>query len=127
MSLNSAHSSEPDCDDFLSLINKKPDQLNFVSCEAGKSAQLRALKATYSVDGEHAKDVEAYLKKHFELPTLRFACCGWDTLGPKGSFSFQNYYVEVSMYSDETLIRERSRWKEIDHFNVQLTLLLESP
>ncbi len=63
----------------------------------------------------------------FSMPKLRFVCCGWEALGGRGFYKFNDYSMGVTMYSSESLIMDRNHWAEIPKFIVEVTLYLEQP
>ncbi|MET1079687.1 MAG: DUF4952 domain-containing protein [Pseudomonas sp.] len=131
--LSGSATAEPVCADFLQALGQKPPGLEFIECSAGHDAQLRALIATYRVRGAQAEQVEHQLVRDAQLPPLRFACCGWHAF-PRDDGQFrgslpgpQERPYQVSMASEETLIRERNQWGAIPWFYVTLILDLEDP
>lgn len=126
--------AEPQCGDFLSRIGKKPQDLQFISCKKTKEQQLNALQAIYRVPGSKAVEVEKGLVKNFQMPKLRFVCCGWESSSNsphpsrEGSFrdSERNPYW-VRMHSEETIAHKRANWSKISYFIVTVTLPLEEP
>ncbi len=111
------------CKDFLQEMGKKPAGLVFEGCAPGNKHQLKALVATYSVEGSKAKDVEQSFIAHFKLDPLKFACCGWD--GRPTSFKGPNGdEYDLQMHSGETLEKD---WKKIKTFQVVVYKLLELP
>ncbi|MGL4232838.1 MAG: DUF4952 domain-containing protein [Casimicrobium sp.] len=128
--------STPECDDFLKLAKRKPSQLEFVGCKQDRHHQLRALVATYRVPGAHARSVESYISQRTKMAKLRFVCCGWEP-DPRASTHGRQRLGqlpirlgegnEVTMYSTETVMNKRSRWKDIEWFYVYVTVFLDSP
>lgn len=123
----SVQADEPSCADYLELTKSKPNHLKFSSCERTKDAQLRVLKATFTVAGKNAETVETELIKNFKMPSLRFVCCGWETSGRYGSFVYEGYDLSVRMASGESLIQQREDWSKIPEFYVTVTLYLDEP
>ena len=121
----SLHADEPSCADYLELNNSKPEHLTFRSCEKSNDAQLRVLKATYIVVGKYAEQVESELIRRFNMPSIRFVCCGWETIG--GSFVHDAYNVSVKMISGETIFSHKKYWPKISTFYVTATLYLDEP
>ncbi len=132
------------CEDFLEKWDKKPPQLEFTGCEQTKSAQA-ALVASYSVTGSAAAQIEDSLIKDFGMAPLSFVCCGWEnhvprppdnsdnqtTLPPIDPLSREGRYIDehefdfsIAMYSEETLVQERSDWAEIPIFHVRVKTYL---
>jgi len=119
----SAQAKEPSCGDFLG--QQKPSELTFKSCNKSKESQLNVLRATYQVAGHSAEKVEEYLMKTFNMPKLRFICCGWETLGSHGKYFINDHYVKIIMHSEESLIQRREKWNEISLFYIEAVLYLE--
>lgn len=130
---------EPQCSDFLAELKKKPQTLEFLECQRVKRHGLSALESKYRVDGIHASKIENYFVKTARMPKLRFNCCGWesfpDNIDNAGALtkpthgllkSKQNQY-EVTMTSGESLVGQRTRWREIPYFYVTVTRYLELP
>lgn len=122
-----AQAEEPSCADYLKLNDSKSRYLSFKSCEKGKEAQLRVLTATYTLEGKYADKVEKGLNKSFNMPKLKFVCCGWQTSIGYGSFVYEGYKVSIRMFSGETILRTRADWPEISDFYVIATLYLDEP
>ena len=125
-------SASPACGDFLAEIARKPPGLGFVDCTKGDNTQLRSLVARYRVQGGQARDIERYLIRHARMARLHRYCCVWEPSvqgNPRyGSFSTPSgSHYEVIMESDETVIRQRAKWREIPWFHVLVTLYLDEP
>ncbi len=122
--------ASPHCADFLQALARKPPNLEFIECKAGHEQQLRALVASYRVDGRHAAAIERYLVRHTGMSRLRFACCGWEPNTRKiqrtGHVPSSPAY-EITMASEETVVARRSDWSQIPWFYVTVTLPLEAP
>ncbi|MEO0434243.1 MAG: DUF4952 domain-containing protein [Cyanobacteria bacterium J06656_5] len=123
------------CEDFLEKWDKKPTELHFTDCERVEHEQIDRFVASYVVKGAEAEAVETYLKEEFNLTSLRFICCGWDSLnidglsGPSNGLyrdRFGNQF-DVNMYSGETLIQDRGQWEKIPKFYVRITTYLGEP
>ncbi|MES2819615.1 MAG: DUF4952 domain-containing protein [Pseudomonadota bacterium] len=124
--------AEPSCGDFLEAAGRKPPALEFVGCQPGHDAQVRALIATYRVRGALAAGVEDALVRDTQMARLRFACCGWEPdmadRSRLGSLPGPDQLpYQVTMASEETLVNQRSAWYAIPWFHVTLTLPLEEP
>ena len=88
--------------------------------------------ARYRVPGSRAASVEALLVGRYGMAPLRFACCGWESARPGSprkaevfTVGGKQYSVDfaVNMFSDESLVRERSRWGKIPFFTIQVMVL----
>ncbi len=134
VSICSNSQAESQCDNFLKVLKKLPAHLEFVKCEKIHEAQTEKLQATYRVLGIHAASVERHLMLTASMPGLRFVCCAWEPwpnhlkLSRRGFYKNKNSYdYEVTMYTEETLIDSREKWREIYYFWVTVALPLEAP
>ncbi|MBC7500178.1 MAG: DUF4952 domain-containing protein [Herminiimonas sp.] len=130
---SAGHAQSP-CDNFLKLLKKQPHHLEFVKCEKINEAQTEKLIATYRVLGAHAPEIEKFFMRTANMPELRFVCCAWEPwpshlkLSRRGYFRNRfSYDYEVTMFTEETLIETRSKWREIFYFFVTVALPLEAP
>ncbi len=118
------------CGDLLLGIEHKPPRLDYLGCGADTVHGLRALVADYRVEGRYAEAIERYFATAANMPTLRFYCCGWDSIGAAGRDGWLQKgaasYV-ISMGSGETLFNRREDWPRILWFNVMVTRYLEEP
>jgi hypothetical protein len=126
--------TEQSCGDFLNELGKSPERLIFLDCQKTTEAQLDVLKATYKVSGEDAADIESYLQQSFQMPHLKFVCCGWEPGPGRGSYkpgaatnNSSGFEYQITMWSEETLIDDRSDWNKIPFFYVAVILPLEQP
>lgn len=118
------------CGDILLRFEHKPRRLDFLGCRMDKVYGLRAIVSDYRVEGRYAEPIEHYFVKAANMPVLRFACCGWDSIGTArrdgwlqdGAASYQ-----ISMTSGETLLRRREDWPRIPWFKVTVIRYLEEP
>lgn len=126
----------PTCGDFLESWDKKPAELQFVSCEYIEHSQVDRLETSYVVEGAQAATVEALLKKEFGLSSLRFLCCYWDAvvhsddgnrLGNGTFIDTSGHRFQVMMHSGETLVTERAQWEQIPEFHVRVRTYLGTP
>lgn len=117
--------TEKPCGDFLAELKKKPNNLIFLGCEDSGS-YLKALTAKYKVLGKDAAEIESYFQKHFQMPKLHFACCGWELSPDKGTYkNSKGLEYKIEMFSEETLIKDRNDWEKIPFFYIDVTLYLE--
>lgn len=126
--------AESRCENFLKLLKKQPPNLEYVKCEKVNEAQIEKLVATYRVLGAHAPAVERFFMQTANMPSLRFVCCAWEPwpshlkLSRRGFYKNRNSYdYEVTMFTEETLINTRDKWREIYYFMVTVALPLEAP
>jgi Domian of unknown function (DUF4952) len=118
--------ADSSCDDFLSMMEKKPKDLEFIGCKQRTDLQGEPFEATYRVAGTRAAQVETYLVREFKVKRLRRTCCVWE--------SVQNSYRDkqgrlfiISMSTDETTIGARTRWARIPYFHVTVARYREDP
>lgn len=127
--LSPVAAAAPSCGDFLEALKLKPAQLEYIECQPGHLAQVRALIASYRVTGAQAPAVERYFSRRTGMARLRFLCCGWEPaahrLGRVSKPSERDY--EIAMTSEETGIARRAQWAQIPWFYVTVTLPLEEP
>jgi hypothetical protein len=118
--------AQPRCGDVLKRARVDPIAgIAYDRCETSRpGAQLRSLTAIYRVTGD-PKVVEAELGRRFMMTPLVFRCCGWEPKDPtEGRFTtFDDYYVNVAMYSGETVEKD---WSKIN-FIVSVQQYLDSP
>ena len=131
---NAEVNNEAKCIDFLVLLRKKPNHLEFIECKKITKAGISALESQYRVKGIYAKTVEAYFVKTAHMPSLRRTCCGWDSIPEdlknkqlSGIYRLDNNVYQVNMDSGETLVSRRSLWKRITYFNVSVVRYLDLP
>jgi hypothetical protein len=126
-------SAKPQCGNFLKLLSRQPQNLSFLECKNGHSAQIRVLRATYRVAGIHAASVEDYLVKQTRMQRLKFVCCIWETVPDKAGNRYGRlksqfeFDFEIDMNSGETVYSKRTDWNKIPWFYVTVELPLESP
>ncbi len=100
-------------DDLAHLL---PD-LEYVDAHEPENSQV-VCEARYRVSGKQAASVEGVLSTEFGVPRLRFACCGWESGGSEFRPGRDTISYTIEMYSEETRIRDRGRWKDISNFYV---------
>jgi Domian of unknown function (DUF4952) len=122
------------CEDFLGRWGTKPVELAFTQCKRIENPQFDRLESSYVVAGADAAKVEKLLQQKFNLAPLRFVCCGWESTSgdanrpSHGSYrDREGYYFQISMGSDETVLRDRKNWPNIPQFHVRVTKYLGSP
>lgn len=119
------------CGDLLAELNRKPNNLEFVSCSKDTEGIGKPLDARYRVAGVHAVEVEKYLIQNFHLPRLRKSCCQWD--GKPGYYKGGKYqWYEVRMGAEEgdnakAFAATRAEWRKIPYFYVNVEVLTEDP
>jgi len=95
-----------ECGDLLQRYAGEIQNVEFISCEKGKGQTV--FKASYSVLGTNAEEIEAILVKKYGIGKLKFTCCGWESSnGKNGDIESdelkkinQNYMLEISMYGN---------------------------
>jgi hypothetical protein len=119
----------PKCGDILDQLAEKPDHLEFVDCNPDNHTQI-IFEARYRVSGKYAAQTEDFFNKKYGMNKLSYICCGWEPKdGKLGDFkkpetvSLHTIYFNISMYSDETDIQERTEWHKIPYFNVEAKIL----
>ncbi|WP_319559332.1 DUF4952 domain-containing protein [Marispirochaeta sp.] len=118
--------------DILALLIENPKQLEFVECKTGSEQII--LEATYKVSGENAHLIENLLTEETGMNRLRYVCSGWEA-HPDGALKitdrfnhkYNNIYnynhISISMYSRETLVRDRKDWSKIPYFYIVVEVL----
>jgi len=111
---------DPDCSDFLALLQRKPAHIEFLECKHTENSAGDSWVARYRVSGRHASEVEESLAKSFGLKKLVKSCCQWD--GPAASYRKGNDLFDISMTSDEdtstTVTSTRADWSRIRFFYI---------
>ena len=133
-STNAEVNNEAKCTDFLALLGKKPNHLEFIECKKITKAGTSALESKYRVKGIYAKTVESYFVKTAHMPSLRRTCCGWDSIPEdlrnkqlSGIYRHDKNVYQISMDSGETLVSRRTLWNKITYFNVSVVRYLDLP
>ncbi|CEL29018.1 MAG: DUF4952 domain-containing protein [Pseudomonas sp.] len=123
--LASCAMAKPRCDDFLAKLSDKPDFVEYVECTQNNDEQGKPLIARYRVKGSDALEAEKYMNQTFNLPMLRFICCGWDsTFYSYHDKKNQRWYL-LGMGSEETPVNKRNSWSEIKFFNITVSINTE--
>ncbi|NEO86495.1 MAG: DUF4952 domain-containing protein [Spirulina sp. SIO3F2] len=109
----------PNCLDYLAEWQLKPESLEFQHCQpATQVNHPTKLTAIYHVPGSHAAGVEDFLHQEFGMARIRHICCSWHG-HPWGDYrDKQGQSYNVLMYSEETLLQQRSDWPQISTFEV---------
>ena len=119
------------CGDLLEIYARKPDGLEFVSCEKVEESQT-IVRATYRVSGKRSKEIEDFLVNNYGMGRLKWACCAWDNTGKYGSIENQELtkvhpYISaiISMYASgevaskkSTKVRLQTKREKIEYFTV---------
>ena len=113
-----------DCVDPLKRFPDRPEHLVFMEHRPRQGQTV--CSTLYRVPGEYAAAVEKYLMRRFGMARLVFRCCGWEPKdGRSGAYRKPEYsekglhrHYRITMYSDETVIRDRGRWGGIRYFHV---------
>jgi hypothetical protein len=88
--------STTQCWDVLAKTNKKPPHLKFVKCYR-HVRQVELVTAEYVVTDDQSEVVEKYLVKHFQMPKLVYACCGYESPGYGGVRDKNDKGISVRM------------------------------
>lgn len=130
---------------FLSLTSLEEDPKEKVICKKHIENQLNGkfkLKETktfkegqvkhkfvFEVDGVNADSVEQFLINELEMDSLDFVCCGWESnngryidFGEK-TINGKKLSFIGSFYSEETLINDRTKWKDIPTFKLEIEVI----
>ncbi len=110
---------EKNCIDILAQIKTLPKELELIECDFSKTQ--RPISVKYKVSGSEARIVEQFLQKEFHMAKLVFLCCGWEPQGGNtGYFEIAEYEgLNITMYSEETLIKDHKEWNKITSFYVE--------
>lgn len=116
---SSSPNANTTCRDYLAQWQLKPEHLEFQRCQPARQVDHPSkLTAIYRVTGSQAAGVEDFLHEEFGMTRIRHICCHWHG-HPWGNYqdaAGQSY--SVLMYSEETLLQERSDWPQIPTFTV---------
>ena len=114
------------CNDFLAVLHKKPNKLEFRDCKQQTDLQGQPWEASYRVVGNHAAEVESYLIKEFKVKRLHRTCCVWESVHNSYRDEQDRLYV-ISMSTDETTVDNRTQWARIPYFYIKVDLYPEAP
>ena len=117
---NCFNKKEAQCEDLLK--NYKIKNVTFKECKKGNYFQSKALVAKYTVNGRDALIVELELREKFKMAPLKYRCCLWEN---ESLDDANDSKIIVEMTSDETYIKDRNKWNEIEYFHVMVFSLLE--
>ena len=115
------------CGDFLSQLGKKPAYLVYQGCQQNRERQDQPFEARYQVDGRHARQAEAYLRRAYGLPRLKRYCCAWDSTLHSWRDRRTGIGYLLGMATGETLVRTRDAWSQIERFIVQVDAYAQDP
>ena len=107
-------------------IRDSPQEMEFQGCEPSNESQLRVLRATYQVSGKHSLAIETFLVNNYAMSSLRFVCCGWESITNSegrryGTYiDHRGYYDEIRMYSGEILIPDQLKREDVPYFYVEI-------
>jgi hypothetical protein len=104
--------SPESCGNLLAEITIVPATMNFLDCQKISTTETY-FKARYRVSANNAANIESLLNRRFGMAKMRFVCCGWEVNGITGTGYYRrnsNIY-QIRMFSEETLINSRSRWR----------------
>nr|WP_298145276.1 DUF4952 domain-containing protein [uncultured Pseudomonas sp.] len=119
--------AEPVCTDFLASISEKPAFVEYLGCKQEVDKQGAPLTATYRVLGSSAIDAERYLQTTFGMEDLKRYCCSWDSTPHFFRDKSSGVGYLVGMASEETTIRTRELWREIEYFYINMSAYSEDP
>ena len=122
-----AAATELACSDFLSQLGKKPAYLVYQGCQRNMERQDQPFEARYHVDGKHAGQAEAYMRRTYGLPRLKRYCCAWDSSRHSWRDRRTGYGYAMVMATGETLVRSRADWPRIARFVVQVDGYAQDP
>jgi hypothetical protein len=104
------------CADAARILAPHPAELTACSGRAGSQV---VGEARFRLAGRDAGSLEAHLRRAYGMPPLRFTCCGWEAPGHGVVATHRDGSVTtITMHSDETLVDDRDRWREIPQFSV---------
>ena len=115
------------CGDFLSRLGQKPPYLVYEGCQQNWERQDQPFEARYAVDGKHARQAEAYLRRAYGLPRLQRYCCMWDSTRHSWRDRRTGYAYAMFMATGETLVRTRADWPRIERFVIQVDAYAHDP
>ena len=140
MILNMTAYAAPECGDLLSMMEQKPEALEFVSCLKTRDEDgLPILNALYRVSGQKADEVEACFVKEANMPVLTYQAGAWkigDENRPYGEIK-HHLWAGKDQFADEFIIimqtepakhipqSDKTQWRSIDWFYVQVLHYLE--
>lgn len=111
--------SNEDCTDFLNIWDKKPASLEFLGCERVEKLPAVLLVTSYSVKNTEAKEVEDLLHNEFNMPRLRFLCCGWENR-PASYKHSDGFEYKISMYSYGEPSNDEFAWEDYAEYRVDV-------
>ncbi|WP_215408893.1 DUF4952 domain-containing protein [Janthinobacterium sp. JC611] len=115
-----AQAAELACGDFLSRQGQKPAYIVYQGCQQNMQRQDQPFEARYEIDGRHAQQAEAYLRRAYGLPRLKRYCCMWDSTRHSWRDRRTGYAYVMFMATEETPVRTRAAWPRIARFVVQV-------
>lgn len=122
-----AQGAELACGDFLSRLGQKPAYIVYQGCQQNRERQDQPFEARYQVDGKHARQAEAYLRRTYGLPRLKRYCCVWDSTPHSWRDRRTGYSYIFGMATGETLVRTRDAWPQIERFVVLVDGYAQDP
>ena len=115
------------CGDFLAQLGHKPTYLVYQGCQQNMARQAQPFEARYQVDGGHARQAEAYLRRVYGLPRLKRYCCVWDSTPHSWRERRTGIAYVMGMATGETPVRTRAAWPDIDRFVVNVDAYAQDP
>lgn len=122
-----AQTAELTCGDFLSRQGQKPAYIVYQGCQQNMARQDQPFEARYEIDGRHARQAEAYLRRAYGLPRLQRYCCMWDSTRHSWRDRRTGYSYVMFMATEETPVRTRAAWPRIERFVVQVDGYAQDP
>ena len=122
-----AQATELTCGDFLSRQGQKPAYIVYQGCQQNMARQDQPFEARYEIDGRHAQQAEAYLRRAYGLPRLKRYCCMWDSTRHSWRDRRTGYSYVMFMATEETPVRTRAAWPQIERFVVQVDGYAQDP
>jgi len=100
-----------------------------VSCDQGTNPQSSVVVyAKYKVLNDKSIEVEQYLVKHFQLPNVTFACCGFESHSVGGYTDKSGKSINIRMAgSSKEGNDDYSRVRKDNQFTVSVEWWIEGP
>lgn len=127
LATGAAHGAGLACGDLLSSLAVKPAYIVYQGCQQNMDRQDQPFRASYHVEGRHARQAEAYLRRVYGLPKLQRYCCMWDSTPHSWRDRRSGYNYVMFMATAETLVRTRAAWPRIERFVIQVDGYAQDP
>ncbi len=118
------------CADVLGFLNLKPGYLQLQDCDYEKGQVLYGSR--YCLSGKYAEYAERFFVINCKMGALKFVCCGWENAdGKAGQCAIPMFLrninpsviCSVTMFSEETLIDNRTLWNDSLMFYVFVEII----